>query len=246
MQTLLAIREQAFGTETVQAINARDLHSFLESKQHYSDWLKNRIEKYKFVRDVDYLLHKIMIQHESGAKNTTECFISLDVAKELSMVESNEKGRQARRYFIDCEKKFKSATKPTPSVLDVSTEMLGLAKLFGLDGNQAILAADKATLKTIGVSPLKLLEMPLIAEGRILTPTQIGSLLGGLNPRRVNTQLVLEGYQYKNDAGIWAITEKGKPYAVLLDVGKARSDGTPIQQVKWKESIINNLDKEAA
>ena len=116
----------------------------------------------------------------------------------------------------------------------------------GLDGNQAILAADKATLKTIGVSPLKLLEMPLIAEERILTPTQIGSLLGGLNPRRVNTQLVLEGYQYKNDAGIWAITEKGKPYAVLLDVGKARSDGTPIQQVKWKESIINNLDKEAA
>ena len=137
MQTLLAIREQAFGTETVQAINARDLHSFLESKQHYSDWLKNRIEKYTFVRDVDYLLHKIMIQHESGAKNTTECFISLDVAKELSMVESNEKGRQARRYFIDCEKKFKSSTKPTPSVLDVSTEMLGLAKLFSLDRHSA-------------------------------------------------------------------------------------------------------------
>lgn len=247
MKDVLVISEQTFGDELKQAVDARDLHRFLGSKQHFSDWLKNRILKYGFIKDEDYLLHKVMIERESGYRKMTECFISLEMAKELSMVESNEKGQQARRYFIECEKKLKlAAPKPTPSVLEVSTEMLGLAKLFGLEGNQALLAADKATVKTIGVSPLKLLEMPLVADERILTPTEIGKLLGGLTPRQVNNQLVLEGYQFKNEAGVWSVTEKGKPYAVLLDVGKARSNGTPVQQIKWKESIINNLDRKVA
>jgi phage anti-repressor protein len=247
MKNLVAINEQTFDEELKQAVDARDLYVYLDVKRDFTTWVKERIDKFGFVNGVDYLLTKIGEQFESGLKYRSVYYLTLDVAKEFAMLHNNEKGREVRRYFIECEKKLKeSAPKPTPSVLEVSTEMLGLAKLFGLEGNQALLAADKATVKTIGVSPLKLLGMPLVTDERILTPTEIGKLLGGLNPRRVNNQLALEGFQYKNDAGIWTITDKGKPYAVLLDVGKARSDGTPVQQIKWKESIINNLDKEAA
>jgi phage anti-repressor protein len=247
MKELVAINEQTFGDELRQAVDARDLHVYLDVKRDFTSWVKERIDKFGFVDGVDYLLTKIGEQHDSGLKYRSVYYLTLDVAKEFAMLHNNEKGREVRRYFIECEKKLKLvSSKPMPAVLEVSTEMLGLAKLFGLEGNQALLAADKATFKTIGVSPLKLLEMPLVADERILTPTEIGKLLGGLNPRRVNNQLVLEGYQYKNEAGIWTITDKGKPYAVLLDVGKSRSDGTPVQQIKWKESIINNLDKEAA
>ena len=47
------------------------------------------------------------------ANNATmiEYHITLDMAKELSMVERNEKGKQARKYFIECEKKL---TQPKP------------------------------------------------------------------------------------------------------------------------------------
>ena len=82
-------------------VNARELHSFLESKQQFSDWIKNRIEKYGFELDKDYSVHKFM---NAFKVEVVEYFLTLDTAKEISMVENNEKGKQARRYFIECEK----------------------------------------------------------------------------------------------------------------------------------------------
>lgn len=182
------------------------------------------------------------MQHSSGDKSATQCFITVDMAKELSMLEANDKGKQARRYFIECEKQSKTTAKifQEHSVLTVAKDMVGLAELFGYEGNQAKLAADKAVRKTLGVSPLQLLEINLVADERLLTPTQLGKLLGW-SGRRMNNQLVVEGFQSKDDLGNWVVTEKGKPYGVLLDVGKAKSNGTPVQQLKWKESIINAM-----
>ena len=91
------------------AVNARDLWKFLESKQDFSTWIKRRIEKYEFIEGQDYLLHKFVEQLPSGAKHCIEYLISLDMAKELAMVENNERGRQARQYFIEVEKRFRHA-----------------------------------------------------------------------------------------------------------------------------------------
>lgn len=97
----------AVNTET-KTVNARDLWKFLESKQDFSTWIKSRIAKYDFIENVDYtLLHKKMEQ-VSGAKHLKEYHISFDMAKELSMIENNNKGKQARRYFIAMEKKAKT------------------------------------------------------------------------------------------------------------------------------------------
>ena len=93
--------------EKITAVNARDLWKFLESKQDFSTWIKRRIEKYEFIEGQDYLLHKFVEQLPSGAKHCIEYLISLDMAKELAMVENNERGRQARQYFIEVEKRFR-------------------------------------------------------------------------------------------------------------------------------------------
>lgn len=87
------------------AVDARELHTFLQSKQDFSTWIKGRLRKYGFVENMDYLLHKFVEQLPSGAKHLTDYHLTLDTAKELSMVENNEQGRLARRYFIDMEKK---------------------------------------------------------------------------------------------------------------------------------------------
>ena len=87
-----------------QLVSARELHEFLESKQEFINWFKNRIEKYGFLENEDFMT----ILSKSGGRPQTNYILKLDMAKELSMVEANEKGSQARRYFIACEKKLKT------------------------------------------------------------------------------------------------------------------------------------------
>lgn len=87
-----------------QLISARDLHEFLESKQNFADWIKSRIEKYSFIEDEDFI---IILGKSTGGRPQKEYILKLDMAKEISMIENNEKGRMARKYFIECEKKLK-------------------------------------------------------------------------------------------------------------------------------------------
>ena len=85
----------------VNLVSARELHNFLEVKSRFNDWIKNRIEKYGFEENSDYTtLTKNLV---NGGKET-DYIIKIDMAKELSMVENNDKGREARKYFIECER----------------------------------------------------------------------------------------------------------------------------------------------
>ena len=109
MNELIPLHSQTIDGNAVETVNARELHEFLESKRQFADWIKNRISEYDFIENQDFVrFHKKM-----KANNATmiEYHITLDMAKELSMVERNEKGKQARKYFIECEKKL---TQPKP------------------------------------------------------------------------------------------------------------------------------------
>ena len=108
MNELIALNQSAINGELQQTVNARELHAFLESKQDFSTWIKNRIEQYDFVENQDFIkLHKKM---EANNATMIEYYITLDMAKELAMVENNEKGREVRQYFITCEKLAKQAS----------------------------------------------------------------------------------------------------------------------------------------
>ena len=87
-----------------RAVNARELHQFLESKYQFANWIQERITKYGFVENQDYEVFKENLKNSNGGRPQTEYALSVDMAKELSMVENNEKGRLARKYFIECEK----------------------------------------------------------------------------------------------------------------------------------------------
>lgn len=91
--------------QQVQLCNARSLHAFLESKQQYSHWIKDRITDYGFTQNEDY----IIVTERTNGRPRKEYHITLDMGKELAMVERNEKGRQIRKYFIECERR---ATQP--------------------------------------------------------------------------------------------------------------------------------------
>ena len=95
--------------DKITAVNARDLWKFLESKQEFANWIKDRIRKYGFKEGLDFTVDKIINGENKGRFAANEYFISLDMAKELAMVENNERGRQARQYFIEVEKRFRHA-----------------------------------------------------------------------------------------------------------------------------------------
>ena len=108
MNELISLNQSAINGELQQTVNARELHAFLQSKQDFSTWIKNRIEKYGFVENQDFVrFHKKM---EANNATMIEYYITLDMAKEVAMIENNEKGRDVRQYFITCEKLAKQAS----------------------------------------------------------------------------------------------------------------------------------------
>jgi uncharacterized protein HI_1422 len=107
MTELFTLVNRPVAGQAQQTVNARELHAFLESKQEFSNWIKNRIEDYGFLDGVDFLTNLSKTQ----GRPRIDYFLSLDMAKELSMVERNAKGKQARQYFIDCEKRLSGSLK---------------------------------------------------------------------------------------------------------------------------------------
>ena len=93
-----------------QLVSGRELHEFLGVGRDFTTWIKGRISKYDFIENEDFTVLNIAPQNggaSHGGQNKLDYIISIDMAKELSMVENNDKGKQARKYFIQCEKKLK-------------------------------------------------------------------------------------------------------------------------------------------
>ena len=99
---LIPVQSGLIGTATIATVNARDLHAFLGVRQRFNDWIVKRIGQYGFSEDVDFTRY---CDSSSGNPNPlVHYFVSLDMAKELSMVERTKKGKEARQYFLECER----------------------------------------------------------------------------------------------------------------------------------------------
>lgn len=101
------------GGITCNVCDARVLHGFLGVGKDFTTWVKGRIKKYGFIEDEDFSISRspnLGSRNNQGLSNLVagdnrvEYHVTLDTAKELSMVENNEKGRAARKYFIACER----------------------------------------------------------------------------------------------------------------------------------------------
>lgn len=119
-QGLIAITEQG----DKQVVNARDLHAFLESKQEFANWIKSRIKDYGFIENQDFTSFDNFVKREKGGSVRKEYAITLDMAKELSMLERNQKGRDARKYFIEVEKRWRKAQNSQKIMLQISPNVV--------------------------------------------------------------------------------------------------------------------------
>lgn len=110
MEQLSIIENELVPVYTTSAgekvVYGADLHEVLKVKSKYADWIKNRLNDCDVVENEDF--ESFSKNLEKAGRPQTECIIKLDTAKEMAMLERNEKGKQVRRCYIRGEKKYKS------------------------------------------------------------------------------------------------------------------------------------------
>lgn len=171
MQQLIPLHTQHIDGDAIQTVNARELHAFLEVGKVFAAWIQERIQQYRFVENQDY----VMTVSKTGIRQNViqkDYHLTLDMAKELAMVERNDKGREARRYFIACEKALREqqVLQPTAKPLTMAqranrgiaaarhfTGMMRATEAMPVSRRRAALAANQATLEVIGMDLLSLM-----------------------------------------------------------------------------------------
>lgn len=150
-----------------QVVSGRELHEFLGVKDHYTDWFKDMC-KYGFTENIDFITLNELSEKTEGSRlvkrNIINHALKLDMAKEIPMIQRNEKGKQARQYFIEVEKELKQQLLPqTPEqqiallaqgnvnlnkkVEQIENSVLDLTDRFGLPSNKAKVLQKKVASK---------------------------------------------------------------------------------------------------
>ena len=240
---LIKIEAREISGAIVQTPNARELHAFLEVGRDFSNWIKDRIEQYGFVENRDFVCSSKLASKGRGGHNAKEYHLTLGMGKELAMVERNEKGKQARLYFLECERRAKAAPVVELSrlqlielALDSETgRLLALEQKAEADEKLAIAAPKVEAFELVASSPgtltiteaakvlgvqRKLLVNKLIGERWVFR--QNGSLVG-YKPHIDNGNLHYKEAKYRNELTLDTnykaychITQKGITELALL------------------------------
>ena len=188
-----------------QLVSARELHDFIGIGVHFSTWMKRMCE-YGFEEDIDFSILKSS-NPNGGIAKIDDYVITIDMAKEISMIQRTEKGKQARLYFIECEKKLKE--------VDVKANLL-LSIYNG--GQEGIAAAKKLTELEVEEATKPLLPKaefydkvlnPTDEENgftKLLTTTEVAKDLG-MTARQLNNILHEKRIIYKKGK-TWVLYSK--------------------------------------
>lgn len=91
-----------------QLVSARELHKFLEIETQFSKWFKRMCE-YGFIENKDYIaISQKRLTAQGNETTYMNYLMKISMAKELSMIQRNAKGKEAREYFIKCEEAWNS------------------------------------------------------------------------------------------------------------------------------------------
>ena len=112
-----------YGNERI-TLSARELHEFLEIETPFKKWF-GRIAEYGFSQEIDYreVMDKI-VQNPKGGRPSTDYEITLDMAKEIAMIQRSDKGKEVRQYFLELERRWNSPEAVMNRALEYSRKQL--------------------------------------------------------------------------------------------------------------------------
>ncbi len=118
-------------------ISGRELHEFLEIKTEYRKWFP-RMSEYGFIENQDYVRVSQKCPTLGGEQTIIDHAIKLDMAKEIAMIQRNEKGKQARQYFLQIEKAWNSPEMIMKRALEIANKRVDNLKLETIQQKQII------------------------------------------------------------------------------------------------------------
>lgn len=220
-------------------VTGRDLHEFLEVNTRYNDWLKRMVE-YGFVEGIDFIA---ITQKRVTAQGNEITFgnhhIKLDMAKEISMLQRNEKGKQARQYFIEIEKKWNSPEMIVQRAMEIQQK-----KIEKLESEKQELL-PKATYHDLVLQSKSLMSTTQIAKDFGLGAPTLNKILRelGIQYKKGHRWFLYHEYQDKGYA-------QSKTYAVSADETKDHMYWTQkgrlfiYETLKNKKGILPIVERE--
>ena len=223
--------------EEINSVDARELYEFLEIKKQFTDWIRPKIKDYGFVVNSDYYPSRCTA---TNGREMETYILSLDMAKELSMISKTAKGREARKYFIECEKKSKQIQNQIKEPVDLIGKIeqsMRIAKSLGIKGNKAIKFANEMVIESHGMNFIEHFKIDhLLSPKQYFTTATIARDLG-LSTQEVNKMIENIGLQYKSTEqelqSTWIVTNKGLKYIKLLKNGNV-----PVGPIKWSMQVL--------
>lgn len=177
-----------------KAVSARVLYEFLEATERFSSWSK-RMFKYGFIENVDYVGCKEF--NTLANQEITDYALTIECAKEISMLQRSEKGKQARQYFIECEKQLQQSIQPLSQleILQQSVQMLVAQekRIESVEKEVKLIRAQTTTrpdcFTVAGYGTLQGIKVPLSFASRIGTYAakrcrQMGIMMGECSDQR--------------------------------------------------------------
>ena len=216
MHELIKITTNEVGEPTVLG---RELHEFLGVKTLYKDWFPRMVE-YGFTEGKDFNpLKNEQVRFEGNREVTRELIdhlLTIDMAKEICMIQRTEVGKQARQYFIQVEKDYNSPEKIMARALRIAEKELSTLRLeTKVQAQQIAELQPKATYYDLILQCPSLLSVTEIAKDY------------GLSAKGLNKILHDNGIQY-SQSGVWFLYAKyqDKGYTSTKTQNYNRPDGT--------------------
>lgn len=259
MNELIKIEKSNVGGDLIETVNARELHQFLEVGKMFANWIKDRIEQYNFIENLDYVVFAETGNNLSGGRPSKEYAISIDMAKELAMVERSDKGREVRRYFIECEKRLKQVTNqsaPLLSEYEKDLKVIGvIAEVLRVSESSKLgmvkTYCEKHVSRVAPLLPSYAVDSPAGSTAGSIgssEPTMpISNVVEGImSAAKANKALdkagLLEQRFRKSSNGekaFWSVTEKGLNYGKNITSPHNQRETQPHWYVSKKEDLVN-------
>ena len=177
-------------------ISARDLYEFLEATERFSSWF-DRMKQYGLTEGEDFTSVKSFTVVNNGAhKEIDDYQLTIDTAKQIAMLQRNEKGTQARKYFIQVENAWNSPERVMARALTIANKTIETLKIENSEMNPKADYFDN------------------LVERNLLTNFRDTAKELGLRQTDLINNLIEDGYVYRDQKS------KLKPYAKYGKTGK--------------------------
>lgn len=206
-----------------QTVSGRELHMFLGIETPYMKWFE-RMLQFGFEEEKDFWTK---MSESTGGRPSTDHIMKLNMAKELCMLARNDKGKQARQYFLEVEREWNSPEKVMARALLIANNKIETLTLENTMQKQVI-----AEFK-----PVKEYVDTILASTDTVATTQIAADYG-MSAKILNK--ILNGQHIiRNVGGQWILYKKhmNKGYTKSETIEVTRKDGTKkvVMQTKWTQ-----------